>query len=95
MSFLLRAQFRKSVYTNGVTEIEKLSEAPYLKTPCHLVENLSNINKTIDYIVDELYYKIIRYQYEKSGKLLFFIVCFQIKHMFYQDGLSINFIQLT
>jgi hypothetical protein len=56
------------VFKDGVTEIEKMSEAPYLKTPCHLVENLGNINKTIDYVVDELFYKIIRYQYEKSGK---------------------------
>ena len=68
MSLLLRCQFKKSVFKDGVTEIEKMSEAPYLKTPCHLVENLGNINKTIDYVVDELFYKIIRYQYEKSGK---------------------------
>lgn len=68
MSLLLKAQFQKSIYTNGDTEIEELSSAPYLKTPAHLAENLSNIDQSLDFMIDELFYKIIRYQYEKSGK---------------------------
>lgn len=68
MSILLRAQFQKSYYTNGKTEIEDLSQAPYLKTTSQLVENPQAIDKTLDYMIDDLFHRVISYQYEKSGK---------------------------
>ena len=70
MHLLLRAQFHKSVSVGGETIIEELSQAPYFKTTPQLMENLSNVDNSLDYMLSNLFQKLATFQYERSGKIL-------------------------